>query len=91
LACGIGLPIDPVDDDMNGLRIGTPEIVRWGVSEADIPEIAALLARALKSNAPEDMASEVANLRGKFRHGNPFDDPFCFDVAGRHLGICRNI
>ena len=66
LACGIGLPIDPVDGDMNGLRIGTPEIVRWGVTEADIPEIAALLARALKSNAPEDMATEVANLRRKF-------------------------
>src|SRR5262249_53096389 len=25
LACGIGLPIDPVDGDMNGLRMGTPE------------------------------------------------------------------
>ena len=66
LACGIGLPIDPVDGNMNGLRIGTPEIVRWGVTEVDIPEIASLLARALDSDTPENIASEVANLRGKF-------------------------
>ena len=66
LACGIGLPIDAVEGDMNGLRIGTPEIVRWGVTEADVPEIAALLARALKSNTPDDMAHEVANLRVNF-------------------------
>ena len=32
LACGIGLPIDPVKGDMNGLRFGTPELVRWGVT-----------------------------------------------------------
>lgn len=33
LACGIGLPIAEVAGDLNGLRIGTPEIVRWGVGE----------------------------------------------------------
>lgn len=66
LSCGIGLPVDPVNGDMNGLRIGTSEIVRWGVTEKDIPEIAVLLARALKSNAPEDMAQEVASLRAGF-------------------------
>src|SRR3546814_11067188 len=33
LACGIGLPIAPVAGDVNGLRIGTPELVRWGVGE----------------------------------------------------------
>src|SRR3546814_12864008 len=31
LACGIGLPIAPVAGDVNGLRLGTPELVRWGV------------------------------------------------------------
>ena len=30
LACGIGLPIGPVEGDMNGLRIGTPELVAMG-------------------------------------------------------------
>lgn len=66
LACGIGLPVDPVEGDMNGLRIGTPEIVRWGVTEGDIPEIAALLARALKSDTPERLADETAALRKRF-------------------------
>ena len=32
LACGIGLPIAPVAGDLNGLRLGTPEIVRWGMT-----------------------------------------------------------
>ena len=66
LACGIGLPIDPVEGDMNGLRIGTPELVRWGVTQADIPRIADLVARALRANDPESLAGEVAALRARF-------------------------
>ncbi|MGJ8628149.1 MAG: serine hydroxymethyltransferase [Sulfitobacter sp.] len=67
LACGIGLPIAEVPGDMNGLRIGTPELVRWGVGVDDVPQIAELVARALRSNDPEGMAAEVRTLRGKFR------------------------
>ncbi|MDH5528607.1 MAG: aminotransferase class I/II-fold pyridoxal phosphate-dependent enzyme [Paracoccaceae bacterium] len=66
LACGIGLPVAEVAGDMNGLRIGTPELVRWGVTVTDIPAIAALVAEALRSNAPEDIAPRVAALRRKF-------------------------
>lgn len=66
LACGIGLPIAPVDGDMNGLRIGTPELVRWGVTAAHAPEIAGLLARALASETPEGLAEETAALRAQF-------------------------
>ena len=66
LACGIGLPIAPVAGDMNGLRIGTPELARWGVGEEDIPEIAELIVRALASDAPEALASETAALRARF-------------------------
>ena len=66
LACGIGLPIAEVPGDMNGLRIGTPELVRWGVGVADVPALAALVARALRSNDPNAMASEVAALRATF-------------------------
>ena len=66
LTCGIGLPIDPVDGDLNGLRIGTPELVRWGVSVADIPEIANLVARALQSDTPEDLADETRELRSRY-------------------------
>lgn len=66
LASGIGLPIAPVAGDMNGLRIGTPELVRWGVGPADIPAIAALVARALQTDAPEALADETKALRAKF-------------------------
>lgn len=66
LACGIGLPVGPVEGDMNGLRIGTPELVRWGVTEEDVGELARLMKRALASDAPEQMAPEVARLRARF-------------------------
>ena len=67
LACGIGLPIAEVPGDMNGLRIGTPELVRWGVEVKDVAELAALVARALRSNDPGGMAGEVAALRATFQ------------------------
>ncbi|GAB1380988.1 aminotransferase class I/II-fold pyridoxal phosphate-dependent enzyme [Pararhodobacter aggregans] len=66
LACGIGLPIAPVEGDLNGLRIGTPELVRWGVTPADIPEIAALVAEALRSNDPAAVAPRTRALRARF-------------------------
>jgi glycine hydroxymethyltransferase len=66
LACGIGLPTDPVEGDMNGLRIGTPELVRWGVTEKDTPMIASLIARALRSDTPASMAGDVAEFRASF-------------------------
>ena len=66
LTCGIGLPIDPVDGDMNGLRIGTPELVRFGVTVDDAGELAALVARALKTDRPEELAPRTRELRAKF-------------------------
>ena len=66
LSCGIGLPIEPVPGDMNGLRLGTPEIVRWGMTEADMPELAALIARGLRSEAPEAVATDVTTFRRRF-------------------------
>ncbi|GAA0403786.1 serine hydroxymethyltransferase [Cocleimonas flava] len=66
LASGIGLPIDPVDGDMNGLRFGTPELVRWGVTVDRIGEIASLIVRALRSDNPEEIAAETAKLRKEF-------------------------
>ena len=66
LACGIGLPIDPVAGDMNGLRFGTPELVRWGMQESDAPRMAALIARALRRNDPEALAAEVSEWRSSF-------------------------
>lgn len=66
LACGIGLPIALVAGDMNGLRIGTPELVRRGVTPADAPALAALIAEGLRSNAPEAVAPRTAALRARF-------------------------
>lgn len=67
LSCGIGLPIDPVAGDMNGLRFGTPELVRWGMTVEDMPQLAALIARGLRSNEPaEHVAAEVSDFRRRF-------------------------
>jgi glycine hydroxymethyltransferase len=68
LTCGIGLPIAPVDGDMNGLRIGTPEIVRWGMTVDDMPALASLVARGLRGNQSADqLAAEVTAFRQQFR------------------------
>ena len=66
LACGIGLPIAAVAGDVNGLRIGTPELVRWGVTVKDAPTLAKLIARALTSPDPASLAPEVSRLRARF-------------------------
>lgn len=66
LACGIGLPVAEVAGDLNGLRLGTPEIVRRGVTEAEAPELARLIAAALRSNDPAALAPEVAAFRRRF-------------------------
>jgi glycine hydroxymethyltransferase len=52
---------------MNGLRIGTPELVRRGVMPADAPALAALIAEGLRSNAPETVAPRTAALRARFQ------------------------
>jgi glycine hydroxymethyltransferase len=67
LACGIGLPVPEVAGDLNGLRIGTPELVRRGVTPADAPALAALIAEGLRSNAPETLAPRTRALRAQFQ------------------------
>lgn len=67
LACGIGLPIADVANDLNGLRIGTPELVRRGVTPQHAPALAALIAEGLRSNAPETLAPRTAALRHNFQ------------------------
>jgi glycine hydroxymethyltransferase len=66
LACGIGLPIEAVAGDMNGLRLGTPELARWGVTETHAWQLAALIARALTIDEPGTLAQEVSDLRKRF-------------------------
>jgi glycine hydroxymethyltransferase len=61
-ACGIGLPIDPVPGDVNGLRLGVPEIVRLGFGPEHMADLGALIARAL-SQDPAAVAPDVTALR----------------------------
>ncbi len=65
LACGIGLPVAEVPGDMNGLRIGTPELVRWGVTPDDAPALADLIAEALTGDAAA-VAPRTAKMRARF-------------------------
>jgi glycine hydroxymethyltransferase len=66
LACGIGLPIAPVPGDVNGLRLGVPEIVRLGMAPGDMDELGTLIARALAGD-PVEVAADTAALRRRFR------------------------
>jgi glycine hydroxymethyltransferase len=63
LACGIGLPMAELPDDVNGLRLGVPEIVRLGMGPADMPGLASLIARALDG---EPVGAEVRAFRRRF-------------------------
>ncbi|MEZ5480243.1 MAG: aminotransferase class I/II-fold pyridoxal phosphate-dependent enzyme [Thiolinea sp.] len=68
LACGIGLPIAEVAGDLNGLRLGTPEIVRFGMQVTDMPKLAGLIAAALQPDADlPRLAAEVSEYRQTFR------------------------
>jgi glycine hydroxymethyltransferase len=67
LACGIGLPIDPVEGDTNGLRIGTPELARLGMTKVDMPALASFIARGLDPETdPATVAPEVTAWRKQF-------------------------
>lgn len=59
LTCAIGLPDRA---PMTGLRIGTPEVVRWGMPESAMAPLAELIARALNGDA-RDVAADVTALR----------------------------
>lgn len=71
LSCGIGLPlarVASVEGDVNGLRLGVPEIVRLGMGPADMPALAQLIAGALASDAAaQDLAPEVSAFRKRFK------------------------
>ena len=67
LTSGIGLPVEAVDGDMNGLRIGTPELVRLGMGPGDMDGLASLLAEALTPGADlDDVATRVTAWRSRF-------------------------
>lgn len=66
LACGIGLPlarVPAIAGDVNGLRLGVPEIVRLGLGPGEMPALATLIARALDG---EPVGAAVTALRRRF-------------------------
>lgn len=68
LTSGIGLPIASVEGDLNGLRLGTPEIVRWGMKPDDMVALATLISRVLiDQEPPENVAEDVTAFRQQFR------------------------
>ena len=68
IACGIGIPAPEIPNDMNAVRLGTPETTRFGIGQGpdDIATLASLIARALRSKTPQDLASETASFRSTF-------------------------
>ena len=68
LAGGIALPIDEVPGDLNGLRLGTPVVTRFGMQPADMRQVARCIARVLIGNeTPEQVAGEVGAWRAGLR------------------------
>lgn len=66
LACEIGLPAGDADS-RTGIRLGTPEIVRWGMTPAEMPELAGIIADALVGDAsPESLIARTSELRQRF-------------------------
>ena len=67
LSCGIGLPLRDIDGDVNGLRMGTPELVRWGMVADDMPRLAGFIADVLlRRKSPEEVAPAVSEYRRQF-------------------------
>lgn len=69
LTSGIGLPAAIAEQHgaaMNGLRLGTNEIVRSGLTTGDMGELATLLATAIRSKNPGDIAADVSAFRQRF-------------------------
>lgn len=62
LACGIGMP---GAEGPTALRLGTPEVARWGMGTDEMPVLAGLLAAALHDE-PEDVAPRTTAFRAPF-------------------------
>jgi glycine hydroxymethyltransferase len=62
------LPVNPVEGDLNGLRIGTPEIVRLGMKVEHMQELASFIAQSLSPSSDTGaIKREVTEWRKQFR------------------------
>jgi glycine hydroxymethyltransferase len=68
LLCGIGLPVAPIAGDLNGMRIGTQEVTRFGMREDAMEEVARLIGRVLiDSENPAIVRPDVTNFRRQYK------------------------
>ena len=70
LACGIGLPVQDIEGDMNGVRFGTPELVRWGMKAKHSNKLAGLIAKALNGHNVSDQVSDWRRTFNKIHFVN---------------------
>jgi glycine hydroxymethyltransferase len=68
LATGIGLPLDAGSDNQHGLRLGTQEVVRWGMGPTEMSQIARSIARLLiEEERALTVGSDVVAFRAGFQ------------------------
>ena len=58
------LPDDPSFVESSGIRLGMQEMTRFGMTEADVPRLAELMAAVIIEG--KDMSGEVAEYRRRF-------------------------
>lgn len=66
LTCGIGIPDELIPGDLNGIRIGTPDIARFGVQPEHCDQLATYLSQALLTEQPEKLLPNVSEFRKEF-------------------------
>jgi glycine hydroxymethyltransferase len=68
LTAAIGLPIEAVPGDANGLRLGTQEVTRWGMRPEDMDRVASFLRRVLVDTEDvEKVREDVIAFRSGFQ------------------------
>ena len=68
LMCGIGLPVAPVAGDLNGIRMGTQEVTRFGMKDDAMAAIARLMGRVLiDGEDPVAVRPDVIAFRKQFQ------------------------
>jgi glycine hydroxymethyltransferase len=68
MLAGIGLPLPPVEGDLNGIRIGTQEVTRLGMRETEMAEIARFVARVfIEKEEPTAVRADVMEFRKSFQ------------------------
>ena len=64
LTSGICLPRDT--STMSGIRIGTNEMVRWGMTASDMVDVAGFVTWAISGEPPTEVAMDVQAFRERF-------------------------